>query len=398
MLKVLTKDEAVKCIREKTGAMRPETEYVNLNSARGRVLSGDILSNEDVPSFSRTVVDGFAVIAKDTFGASDSIPAQLETVGEVLMGEDTDLVIERGRCAKISTGGMLPKGADAAVMVEHTESENGLCLVYKAVSPNENITKKGDDIKEGEIALKSGRRIDTAETAVLASLGVYEVPVYKKPVIAVISTGDELENDDVTAGKIRDVNSFMLSCAAMQYGCEVITYGAVKDDRKLIKSAVSQCLEKADCVIISGGSSAGTRDMTVSILEETGEVYFHGLAMKPGKPTIFGMAGGKPVFGLPGHPLAAYFVFRLVVTEFIKSLTGTEDREIVTVARLSENVPSNNGREEYLCVKINENNEAVPLHTKSGIISVLSKADGFIKIERNTEGLFKGGFVEVYRL
>jgi molybdopterin molybdotransferase len=283
-------------------------------------------------------------------------------------------------------------------MVEHTDNAEGLCLIYKSAAPLENITKTGDDIKENEIALKKGTVITSAEIGVLASLGIYEIPVYKKPVIAIISTGDEIVKGDTKKGQIRDINTYLLSSAVKNFGCEPLVFGAVKDDYNEIKNAVTDCLKKSDAVIISGGSSAGTRDMTVGIIDELGEVYFHGIAMKPGKPSIFGTVNEKPVFGLPGHPLAAYFVFRLIVTEYIGKVLSLPDDKPIRQGVLKENIPSNHGREEFLCVKLNENGEVIPLHTKSGIISILREADGFIKITRNTEGLPKGATVEIYKL
>ena len=398
MLNVVSKDEAVAIVRDKVSRTVMGSEKVNIENALGRTLCKDIVSPENVPAFDRTTVDGYAVHAADTFGAGAAIPAQLEIAGEVLMGESADFEIKEGQCVKISTGGMLPKGADAAVMVEHTDNADGLCLVYKSAAPYENVTRTGDDILKGETALKKGSVITPAEIGVLSCLGIYEIPVYKKPVIAIISTGDEIVKGDIKEGQIRDVNTYLLSSAAQSFGYEPFIFGAVKDSYDEIKNAVNASLEKADAVIISGGSSAGARDMTVKIIDELGEVFFHGIAMKPGKPTIFGTVGGKTVFGLPGHPLAAYFVFRLIVTEYIKEIMNIPKEKSLKNAVLSVNIPSNHGREEYICVKLNEDGEAVPLHTKSGIISVLREAEGFIRIPRDSEGINKGTTVEIFKL
>ncbi|MBR6702437.1 MAG: molybdopterin molybdotransferase MoeA, partial [Clostridia bacterium] len=309
-----------------------------------------------------------------------------------------DFILKRGQCAKISTGGMLPRGADAAVMVEHTDCDGSLCLVYKSAFPGENVTLKGDDISEGETALKKGTVVTSAHIGVLAALGINEINVYKKPVIAVISTGDEITGGNPEPGQIRDINSFLLSGAIKEYGCEAVEYGAVADKREEIEKAIKECLNKADAVIISGGSSAGARDMTVDIIDTLGDAYFHGIAMKPGKPTIFGMVEGKPVFGLPGHPLAAYFVFRLVVAEYIRSVLNIPPEKPAGNGILSENIPSNHGREEFICIKHGEDGRIIPVHTKSGIISVLSVSEGFIRIPRGCEGLAAGETVEVYKL
>ena len=398
MLNVVTKDEAVKIVKEFAAGLAVKTEQIPLLAASGRTLAENVVSAENIPAFDRSTVDGYAVCAADTFGAGAAIPAQLDVIGEILMGEQPAFSLERGQCARIATGGMLPAGANAAVMVEHTDSEDGLCLVYRSVAPYENVTKKGDDVAAGETALKKGTVVTAAEIGVLAALGVDAVPVVKKPVIAVISTGDEIVSGTPQLGQIRDINTYLLASAVKEYGCEALVYGVVKDDRDAIEQAVKDCVAQADAVLISGGSSAGTRDMTVQIIDSLGKAYFHGVAMKPGKPTIFGAIDHKPVFGLPGHPLAAWFVFRLIVTEYIRSVFAWGNDKPKRSGKLAVNIPSNHGREEYLCVTMNENNEVVPLHTKSGVVSVLSKAEGFIKIERNTEGLFKGTTVDIYKL
>ncbi len=398
MLNVVNKDEAVRIVRDHAAGLTAKTETVSVFDALNRTLAKDVVSAENIPAFDRSTVDGYAVCAADTFGAGASIPAQLEIVGEILMGEAPGFTLKRGQCAKIATGGMLPVGADAAVMVEHTDSEDGLCLVYRSVAPSENVTKTGDDVAAGEIALKQGTVVTPAAIGVLSALGIDQIPVYRKPVIAVISTGDEIVSGTPKIGQIRDINTLLLASAVKESGCEAFVYGVVKDDRASIEAAVTECVSKADAVLISGGSSAGTRDMTVQIIDALGKAYFHGIAMKPGKPTIFGVIDGKPVFGLPGHPLAAWFVFRLIVTEWIKTALHQPESNPKRSGTLAVNIPSNHGREEYLCVTTDENNEVVPLHTKSGIVSVLTKADGFIRIGRNTEGLFKGTTVDIYDL
>lgn len=398
MLHVVTREEAVSCVLAHVQTPFAHTETVALPQAVGRILAADVVSPENVPAFDRTTVDGYAVRAADTFGASTAMPAQLSVVGEIAMGEAPDFALRSGQCAAISTGGMLPQGADAAVMVEYTDREDELCLLYRPVSPWENITRRGDDIAARAVALPTGTCIAPPQIGVLSALGVYTVPVFRKPVIAVISTGDELVCAQPAAGQVRDVNSFLLCALIGQAGGEPLLFGAVKDDRAQITDALASCLARADAVLISGGSSAGTRDMTVAILDELGEVFFHGIAMKPGKPTIFGMAGGKPVFGLPGHPLAAYFVFRLIVSAYLRAGMCQTPQPPVCRASLAANIPSNHGREEYLCVRLDAQGRAHALHTKSGVISVLSEADGYIRVPRDTEGLEKGACVEVYGL
>lgn len=398
MLRVISKDQAVACVREQLKPLALPVETVRLQDAVGRVLAKDIAASEDVPAFDRTTVDGYAVCAADCFGAGAAIPSELAIVGEVAMGEAPSFSLRRGQCAKISTGGMLPAGADAAVMVEHTEESSGVCLVYQGVSPGANVTWRGDDITAGTVALKKGTCLGAAEIGVLAALGVYEVPVFRKPVVAVISTGDEIVTGTPKAGQMRDVNSFLLFAALRESGCSAKAFGAVPDNRNAIRAAILDCLKTADMVLLSGGSSAGTRDMTVDILQEIGEVFFHGIAMKPGKPTIFGMAHEKPVFGLPGHPLAAYFVYRLIVCEGLRTFLGLSEDRPSGKAPLAANIPSNHGREEYLCVRQQPDGTLLPLHTKSGIISVLTAADGFIRIPRNAEGLRQGTEIDFYKV
>lgn len=398
MLNVLSKEEAVAVVRAAAGEISLPTEPTELSDSAGRTLSRDIAAKEDVPAFDRSTVDGYAVRAFDTFGAGNAIPAQLRVCGEIAMGKAPDLSVRPGECVRIPTGGMLPEGTDAAVMVEHTDESHGLCLIYRPVSPGANVTKKGEDIRLGQTVLRKGTQISAAQVGVLAALGELQVPVFRRPVVSVISTGDELTDGPLAPGKIRDVNGSLLCEAVRAAGGEALFYGAFPDDRQKITDALRRCLDRSDIVLISGGSSAGTRDMTVDILGELGSVSFHGVAMKPGKPTIFGTVGGKAVFGLPGHPLAAYFVFRLIVLEHIDALLQrTPDRKLRD-ARLAENIPSNHGREEYLCVRFCDEDTVVPLHTRSGAISVLAEADGFIRIDRDAEGLEQGMKVTVYRI
>lgn len=398
MLEVVSINDAIEKIKSEFKAETVSYETVSLSDSLGRITAEDILSLEDVPSFSRSTMDGFALKAKDTFGAGDSVPCILDVTGEILMGQEADMKISDGQCVKISTGGMLPFGADAVIPVELTEEEIGdICLVYKSVSPFENVTKKGDDVTENQIVIKSGTTITSAHIGVLAAMGYDKVCVRKKPLIGIISTGDELTDitEKTTPGKIRDVNTYLLSSLMTKYGCNTKTYGIVKDEYSVLLSAVKKASEECDCVLISGGSSAGARDMTADIIDGLGEVFIHGLAMKPGKPTIIGKIKNKVVFGLPGHPAACYFVTEIAVKQLINVLLGTEIRENINEYKISENISSNHGREELICVKT-ENGIAFPLFAKSGIISLLSQADGYIRIERDCEGIRKDETVKVY--
>lgn len=398
MLNVVSLKEAIETVESCVLSYRSESETVKLSEAVGRILSKDIFSGENIPAFDRSTVDGFAVKAADTYGSGESIPSQLRVVGEVLMGEKADISIGEGECVRISTGGMLPCGADSVVMVENTDCTfEDFCLVFKAVSPFENVTRKGDDLKEGQLVLKKGTLLSSKHTGVLASLGLGEIEVTKKIKVGIISTGDELINieEKLNVGKIRDINSHILSALVSEFGCIGTEYGIVEDCFEEILKATEKASEENDIVLISGGSSAGVKDMTVKVISKLGEVCFHGIALKPGKPTIFGKAKGKAVFGLPGHPAAAYYVTLLTVRSLIEKLYNTDFGNNTLKCRITQNVSSNHGREEIISVKITDG-KAEPVFSKSAFVSVLSECDGYIVIGRNSEGLKENEEVKVY--
>lgn len=401
MLQVVSPQEASKIMKEKFCSIKIGKETVSLSESLGRILGEDILSKENVPNFKRSTVDGFAVKSRDTFGSSESMPAQLQFVGEISMGEETNLALEDGTCAKVSTGGMLPEGADAVVMVEYTDlSFSDFCLIFKAVSPFENVTKIGDDVKENTLVLKKGTYITPLEIGTLAAMGITKVVVSKKPKVGILSTGDELVEIEKTPsiGKVRDINSHMLSAFVESLGCESQCYGIIEDDFSKLFATVQKAAQENDVLLLSGGSSAGEKDVTVDIIRHLGEVYLHGIAMKPGKPTIIGKIGNTPVFGLPGHPMACYFVSLLFVRPLIDQMTGRIRKERYLEGTLQSNISSNHGRAELIPVQVTEQQEVIPVFSKSGIISVLSKCDGYICIERNCEGLKAGETVKVYLL
>ncbi len=398
MLKVVSVQTALEIIKENFSDIPIPTETVSLENSLSRVLAEDIISKENIPAFDRSTVDGYAVKASDTYGSSESIPSQLDIVGEILMGEKAEDVISDGQCIKISTGGMLPEGADSVAMVENTDSSFGdICLIYKSVSPFENVNRKGDDIKESSLVFSKGRTITSRETGTLAALGINEVKVFGKPKVGIISTGDEIVpvDSELTFGKIRDINSHILSALMKENGCESTVYGIVRDEYEDILSAMKKAVSENDIVLISGGSSAGARDMTVDIISTLGEVYLHGIAMKPGKPTIVGKIDGKAVFGLPGHPTAGYFVTLRFVKPLIDMMLCRKDNTKTFKAKILHNVSSNHGREEILCIKLTEEG-ALPIYGKSGVISLLSESEGYIIIDRNCEGLKSGDETEIF--
>ncbi len=398
MLKVVSTKEADEIIERELSSFEAKTEKVSIDALTGRILASDIFSPENVPSFDRVTVDGYAVQSADTFGSSESIPSQLEIRGEILMGQAAKEGITTGQCVKISTGGMLPEGADSAVMVENTEEAfDGSCLVYKAVSPFENVTKKGDDVKKGDRILSVGTVISSKHIGVLASLGITEAECMKKLRVGIISSGDEIvgiENEP-SLGQVRDVNSHILSALCGERGCECVKYGIISDNYEKLLATVERASAESDILLLSGGSSAGARDMTVKVIASLGEVFLHGVAMKPGKPTIVGKIGDCAVFGLPGHPAAAYFTALRFVVPLIKRLYGSVFEEKSVNAVTAFNISSNHGREEFIPVKL-EGGVAHPIFRKSGVISLLCEADGYTVIDRNKEGLKKSEEITVH--
>lgn len=400
MLSVVSLEEAKRIILESGLSFERKPEKVKLSEAVGRILFYDICSCENIPAFNRSTVDGFAVKASDTFGSSESIPAQLTVKGEILMGEEAAISISEGECVRISTGGMLPEGADAVVMVENTDcSFDEFCLCFKSVSPFENVTRKGDDLKEGQLILKKGTLLSSKHIGVLAAIGIGNADVVQKIRVGIISTGDELVpvEEKLTVGKIRDINTHMLMSLITEMGCVAQNYGIIGDSFREIYSAVKKAAEENDMVLISGGSSAGVKDMTVKVISELGKVDFHGIALKPGKPTIYGTVNGKAVFGLPGNPAAAYYVTLLTVKPLAEKLYSKEKNERTAKAKISKNISSNHGREEVLSVKI-KGEYAVPVYAKSAFVGALSESDGYIIIDRNSEGLKENEVVTVYLL
>ena len=400
MLNVVSLEKARQIIEESTLAYERKAEVASLDECIGRVLYDDVYSPEDIPGFDRSTVDGFAVKSEDTFGASEALPSQLDIKGEILMGENTSLSLNEGECIKISTGGMLPEGADSVVMVEHTDSDFGdFSLIYKSVSPFENVTRKGDDFRKGQLLLKKGTVISSKHIGVLAALGIAKVKAVEKIRVGIISTGDELVPVENTPenGRIRDVNTHLLTSLITENGALYKKYGIIKDEFSEIYSAVKKASEENDIVLISGGSSAGVKDMTVKVISDLGEVLFHGIALKPGKPTIYGTVNGKAVFGLPGNPAAAFYVTLLTVMPLIERLYEADRTKISVTKKISCNISSNHGREEVVSVRIS-GGYAEPVYSKSAFVSALSGCDGYIVVDRNSEGLRANEEVTVHLL
>jgi molybdopterin molybdotransferase len=376
--------------------------------ARGRVLADDLYSHVDLPHFNRAAMDGYAVRAKDTFGASASLPAYLNLAGTVEMGKEARQSVGNGEAVRISTGGMLPADCDAVVMVEYTEDlGNGTVEIQRSVSPWQNVIQIGDDIRKGDLVFHRGRRLRAHDLGALTGIGVAEVRVFKKPVVALISTGDEIVDvsDEPAPGQVRNINQHSLAGLIEEWGGELRDYGVVRDQRDSLESMISQALQCADLLLLSGGSSVGARDITLDAILAMPEakIHFHGISVSPGKPTIFASACNRPVLGLPGYPVSALVIFDLFAVPLLRKLGG-ETPSAAAAARkttraiLKTNIDSPSGREDYVRVTLAESAGrlyATPLPNKSGAIFTLVKADGMVRIGLNQEGLEQGEEVEV---
>ena len=384
------------------------TERVPTVRARGRVLAEDLYSAVDLPHFHRAAMDGYAVKAKDTFGASQSLPAYLKLAGVMEMGKEAARPVATGEAIRISTGGMMPPESDAVVMVEYAdEVERGLVEIHRGVSPWQNVIQIGDDIKKGEMVFQRGRRLRAHDLGALTGIGISSVPVYKQPRIALISTGDEIVDADTDPlpGQVRNINQHSLAGLIEECGGELKDWGVVRDDKDQLTKAIGEALEWGDLVLLSGGSSMGAKDIALETILSfaDSEFVFHGISISPGKPTIFAKACGKPILGLPGYPVSALVIFDLFAGPLIRRLAG-QDTETVTrftktvQATLKTNISSQVGREDYVRVTLERDADrllAVPLPTKSGAIFTLVKADGMVRIDLNQDGLEPGEEVEV---
>ena len=380
-------------------------EEVDLDVAGGRYLAEDITAPDDVPAFHRSTVDGYAVRAAETFGAQESLPALLEKVGTVRMGEKAG-VIKAGQCCYVPTGGMLPDGADAVVMIEQTTEVDGLAHIYKQVAPGENIIKRGEDIRRQQTVLHKGQKLRGPEIGLLGALGITGVKAVRRPVVGLISTGDEVAPVDTSVlapGRIRDANGVALAYLLAQTGVQVVRGGIIPDRYEDLYLGVQSLLAEVDMVVLSGGSSVGSRDFTPRVLQELsgGELLLEGIAIQPGKPTILAKCGDKPILGLPGHPVSALNIFALFGCALIKRLSGAEDREWQPTvrARLTKNIPSRPGRADLVRVSLQRQEGkvlATPVFGRSGLLHTLAEADGVIRIDAERDGLSAGEEVEVY--
>ncbi len=382
-----------------------ESETLPTDEALGRVLAEDVVSPQVLPDFRRSTVDGYAVRAQDTFGASDSLPAYLTLIGEVEMGRAAEVEVGAGMTAIVHTGGMIPEGADAAVMVEYTQTlGEDEVEVRKPVAVGENVIQIGEDISPGDLIVGAGRRLRAQDIGGLLAVGIVEVRVRRKPRVAIFATGDEVVAPDqpTQPGQVRDVNSYTVAALVEEAGGIAMRGGVLPDDFETLLSRSRQALEEgADMLILTAGSSVSVRDMTADVFNRLGEpgVLVHGIATRPGKPTILASAGGVPLMGLPGNPVSAFVQFVQVGVPIIYRLQGTEaPRHRVVRARLTTRVASAAGREDYLPAKLVEREGEVwaePIFFKSNLIFTLTQADGLLKIPLDKTGLEAEEWVEV---
>jgi molybdopterin molybdotransferase len=382
------------------------TETVALNDCIGRVLAEDVLADVDLPEFNRATMDGYAVCGKSTFGASDGNPAYLVVKGSVAMGGEPEFTIGPGEAGRIPTGGMLPEGADSVIMIEHTEAIDTQTIeVYRSVAPGQHVATRGEDYQKGATLLEAGIRIRPQEAGLLAAFGKLRVPVYRRPVIGIISTGDEIVPVDAAPdiGEIRDINTYTLAGQVESIGSQAKSYGIVHDDYDALLRMCKHALDETDMVLLSGGSSVGSRDFTVDVLAALSdtEILTHGISIRPGKPTILAEVGTKALWGLPGHVVSAMVVFNIVVRPFVLKISGLaagSQRTQTYPAVLNRSVASVPGRMDFVRVRLTADgdmNWAEPVLGKSGLINTMVKADGLICIEKDSEGLSKGTKVRV---
>ncbi len=437
-LRLLPPDEARALLLSNLGGPNADGELIDTLHALGRVTAQDLVAPHPLPEFSRSTVDGYAVRARDTFGASESLPAYLTLAHEVPMGDAPGFKLQAAQCAMIHTGGMLPEGSDAIVMLEHAqrikkgslgqrrapdgnppEESNHQATheeveVLKAVAEGENVIRIGEDVSAGKVVLSKFRRIRPAEIGGLMALGIISLRVVKKPRVGIISSGDEVVEPTLRPrpGQVRDVNAYTLSSLVTNAGGEAFMYGIVPDRKEALEATATTALADCDLVVITAGSSASVRDMTADVIASLGSpgVLVHGINTKPGKPTILGVCNGKAVIGLPGNPVSALVTGHLFVVPVIEHLLGLSPDQLVrptVTARLLVNIPSQAGREDWIPVRLISTTgedphdqvgqyDAEPVFGKSNLIFTLSAADGLVRIPPAATGISAGEMVQVF--
>ncbi len=386
------------------------SETISLDQCLGRVLAADLISPEDLPLTDRSSMDGYAVRAADVFGAGEGNPAYLECSGDVAVSEFPNFKIEPGHCARIPTGGCLPEGADGVVMVEHAQEMGpGTVEVRKSLAPGENVMLKGEDAAKGKVALSAGTRIRIQEAGLLAALGVTELEACVRPRAGILSTGDEVQpvDSEPVPGKVRDVNSHTVRCMVEAAGGVAGFYGIVPDDLESLLLVLKKALAENDVVFLSGGSSVGTRDLTIQAIESLPDsrILAHGVSISPGKPTILARVGNRTVMGLPGQTASAQVVM-LVLGQPLLRFIGRDSRAFDPLIRpvrravLARNLASKQGREDYVRVALEQGEGSLPLaHPvlgKSGLMRTLVRSHGLVTVPETSEGLYSGSEVDVW--
>jgi len=394
-LNLMDQDE-VKEIIESLKIQR-KIEKIDLADVYKRILAEDIYAIIDLPPFDRAAMDGYAVRSQDTFGASEDNPISLDLIERVGAGDVPLKTVRESKCTEIGTGAPMPEGADSVVMVEFTNIEDGIVQIYGAVSPGTNLSARGSDMKKGELLLSKGSLLTPERIGALSAIGMSKVPVFTKPTVAVISTGNELIKPDqeLLHGKLYDINSETISNAVKACGCTPICSQIVKDDYDSIKNTINE-FTHADVIITSGGTSAGAGDVLRQVVDDMGRVLVHGISVKPGKPTLIGTLpeGDEDIilFGLPGYPVSALMIFNAFVAPFLREIAGfpryNQKKESI-VLKLSRRYHSARGRSHYVLAKI-KGNAAIPILKDSGAITALSEADGYFKVPKNVEIIEKG--------
>lgn len=392
---LISREEALKKVFSSINSIK-RTELIPIETSSGRVLAEKLVADEDVPPFKRAAMDGYAVKAEDTYGASLLNPKTLKLTGVLHAGETTECAIHKGECTRIATGSPLPPGADSVVMVEFTEEKKDNVSVFKSIYPGANISPKGEDMKKGEVILKKGELLTPAKIGVLAALGRVNILVYQKPRVAVIPTGNEVGavGSELKDGQIYDINSFTLSSILSDNGALVTRSPVIPDSIEQLKSVVKRFLDH-DLMVFSGGSSVGERDLLVKIVEETGKLLFHGVQIKPGKPTLYGLVKGIPVFGMPGYPTSCLSNAYLFLVPTIRKIARLPTKTPKTVkVVMTKRIVSASGREQFLPVQLADK-RASPVFKKSGDITSMAKADGYIILPLNLDVIEEGEEVTV---
>ncbi len=396
-------EEALERVLSRVGPV-DRTETVPIDEALDRVLAQDIEATMDVPGFERSAMDGYAVRAEDTYGATDMEPLMLRPIGTVHAGEVPSGVVGKGECMYVATGAMRPEGADAVVMVEYTEEvDSGTgtgTMIRRAVHPGENVSRRDADIKEGTVPLRAGARLGASRLGTAAALGVLELEVYARPVVAIAGTGNEVRplGEELGPGQVYDINTHTISAAVRGLGGTALVLGLVGDSHEALAQALDKALGMADLAVFTGGSSVGERDLLVDVFGERGEVLFHGVQVKPGKPVLAADCGGKVAFGLPGYPTSCLSSGMLVLEPVLAKMGRRPQATPVAVeARLGRRVVSTIGRTQFLTVRL-EDGTAHPVFKESGAITSMAEADGYVIIPSNVDLVDRGEQVEVHLL